>query len=687
MPTPTEGPTSIDASLDRDALVALYNATGGENWTNNANWLTDERLDTWHGVSVVDGRVTKLSLGGNRLRGEIPPEMGNLTHLRELWLGDDNHLTGEIPSELSRLTKLEVLGLGLNEMSGGIPMWLGGLSDLRLLYLDGNRFVGEVPSELGKLTRLELLTLHSNTGLLGKLPEALKEITGLYTLTFHDTGVCAPLDESLQRWIRHVSDRQGPDCPPDSRTSAATVDGVTVRDIFGRVVNETGIVLVDWEGHIANPAVKYSVELPGGAATLSSSEPRLYFNLPSSTGANGPVKSLVSEVSTQATEFRISIFPDRDTADESHSLTIRYRDSRGATRSQTIDVHVIDQDADRTFDFSVTTDFSQDRTGLFDDSNARESFEMAAKDWAYYIDDMNLDEVPAGQEVSWIWDSRGYSFGGKSIRNKESYTGFLLYGYGIEDRTGGQPSNGSYQTTGGESLRLRRSGNISMSKGGNFNTLGWNASLSDEEWWKATNLHNVQNDLYSIALHEIGHALVFNPAYDEFAKFKEKGYIDDPIVQDYYGISPIISPGLPDHLPETVDPASKRGAYGNEYGGEMPLGRWLLTKGHLLIAQAIGYDLRNTSPLVPLSLLDEPLPEATVGAAYTHEMKIEGGTPVYYWTIESGSLPEGLSLDSFTGTISGTPMEAGTFRFVVRIRDSTEGKPGVTRAVTLNVTS
>ncbi len=62
-----------------------------------------------------------------------------------------------------------------------------------------------------------------------------------------------------------------------------------------------------------------------------------------------------------------------------------------------------------------------------------------------------------------------------------------------------------------------------MSKDGNLNTLGWNASLSDEEWWKATNVSSVQNDLYSIALREIGHALVFNPAYDEFAKYKEEG--------------------------------------------------------------------------------------------------------------------------------------------------------------------
>ena len=65
-----------------------------------------------------------------------------------------------------------------------------------------------------------------------------------------------------------------------------------VRDVFGREVNETGIVLVDWEGHIANPLMKYSVELPGATAILSSTEPRLYFDFPSLAGADGPTKNV-----------------------------------------------------------------------------------------------------------------------------------------------------------------------------------------------------------------------------------------------------------------------------------------------------------------------------------------------------------------------------------------------------------
>ena len=64
---------------DRAALVALYHATGGPNWANNDNWLTDQPLDEWHGVYVDgSGRVIVLALRRNDLKGPISPELGSL---------------------------------------------------------------------------------------------------------------------------------------------------------------------------------------------------------------------------------------------------------------------------------------------------------------------------------------------------------------------------------------------------------------------------------------------------------------------------------------------------------------------------------------------------------------------------------------------------------------------------------
>ena len=113
-------------ATDRAALVALYNATGGPNWTDNTHWLSDEPLSEWHGVGTNDdGRVTELNFGGdqydgNQLAGEIPVALGQLTQLTYLNLGF-NQLTGEIPVELGQLTQLQFLPLSQQPADGRDP--------------------------------------------------------------------------------------------------------------------------------------------------------------------------------------------------------------------------------------------------------------------------------------------------------------------------------------------------------------------------------------------------------------------------------------------------------------------------------------------------------------------------------------------------------------------------------------
>ena len=299
-----------------------------------------------------------------------------------------------------------------------------------------------------------------------------------------------------------------------------------VRDVFGREVNETGIVLVDWEGHIANPLMKYSVELPGASAILSSTEPRLYFGFPGLAGADGPTRTLVSEGPSQATEFRISIFPDRDTSDESHTLTIRYAGGDGRVISQTIDVHVIDQDVNRPLEFNIISDYSYDDTGMFDDPAARGAIQQAADDWAYFIADMNLDEVRAGEEQMWIWypeEQRRQGLGsGVTVTNDVTYTGFLMHVYGYLNEkitaSGGPSHNGGNQSSGEVEFPIKRSGSITFDPRGLFNTLGWMTSVDESTWWEFTNYGKSEGDLYSIAIHEIGHALVFNPGPRRFCR-------------------------------------------------------------------------------------------------------------------------------------------------------------------------
>ena len=147
---------------ERDALVALYNATDGDDWVHNTNWLTDAPIDTWRGVETdSSGKVVALNLERNGLNGGIPAELGSLSALRWLIL-QSNGLSGEIPAELGNLTNLRFLWLSTNWLNGKIPPVLGGLPYLESLGLSDNGLSGEVPAELANLSNLTSLGLSSN---------------------------------------------------------------------------------------------------------------------------------------------------------------------------------------------------------------------------------------------------------------------------------------------------------------------------------------------------------------------------------------------------------------------------------------------------------------------------------------------------------------------------------------------
>jgi hypothetical protein len=80
-------------------------------------------------------------------------------------------------------------------------------------------------------------------------------------------------------------------------------------------------------------------------------------------------------------------------------------------------------------------------------------------------------------------------------------------------------------------------------------------------------------------------------------------------------------------------------------------------------------DLENQllMPIVPAIL-----PEGTVGQPYTLQLTVNGGQAPFTFTLTPGSpdLPPGLSLSS-DGIISGTPTQAGTYTFVLRVTDVT----------------
>jgi hypothetical protein len=78
----------------------------------------------------------------------------------------------------------------------------------------------------------------------------------------------------------------------------------------------------------------------------------------------------------------------------------------------------------------------------------------------------------------------------------------------------------------------------------------------------------------------------------------------------------------------------------------------------------------NPSQPSPLSIGGPSALAAVKGAAFTHTVPATGGTPPYTWSIASGALPGGISLNAATGVLSGTPTAAGTFGVTIQATDS-----------------
>jgi hypothetical protein len=377
-----------------------------------------------------------------------------------------------------------------------------------------------------------------------------------------------------------------------------TPRGIAVFDASGRVLNSRGIHLTDWDGFLANPAVTLTLRPPPDVqfpvtAILSADNQRLYFDLSSTVGASGPSKRVRFQSPDSAVTVRLGIFPDRDAIDEHHRLTLTLYDAQKRVEQVAITVH--DYDRDQPLLTRIVVDFSEDRTGFFNDAQARKVVQRAADDWSYFLDDMGLDPVAKADEATWVFDRDGFE-NGRAVLNARDHAGFLLYAYGFHTsalRSGGE---GSYQgkppTSGAVAWPLRRSGGLEVETQGNYNSLGWIMDLDPDLWWVSANQGREQNDLYSIVHHEMGHAHGFNPAYSRFAAAKQGG-LASPALAAYYGGPLAID--APDHLHGAVDPASGFGAHGNEYHGQMPPRRWLITRLDLLALEAVGYKLRPLS--------------------------------------------------------------------------------------------
>ena len=241
---PDEG--EVPDAIEYQALVDLYNSAGGDEWTNNTNWMvgtSSGEFDNWHGVTVANGDVTQILLSNNELTGSIPLSIKNLrslsnlnlsvnsltgpvphsigdlinlkilqlsfnflesipesltdlTNLERLHLSYNFILRGEIPSEIDKLSKLTHFYAENNSLTGSIPSSIGNLDSLKVLYLSHNFISGQIPTEIGSCENLEYLVLHSND-IIGEIPQTIGNLLSLIQINMSYNQIGGAIPETL----------------------------------------------------------------------------------------------------------------------------------------------------------------------------------------------------------------------------------------------------------------------------------------------------------------------------------------------------------------------------------------------------------------------------------------------------------------------------------------------------------
>lgn len=404
---------------------------------------------------------------------------------------------------------------------------------------------------------------------------------------------------------------------------------------------------------------------------------------PSSLSAGGAWKTVTFQNSSSRIDVQLAIAPDRAGGYgeiEIYQLGFSYN---GQT-SNTIPIKVTDLDDDFEPKLPLVFDYRSDSINyLFSKDEYRNASELAVKDWFYFFDYDSFDVVAAGDEVTSLpgnnWQNHVQS------SNSEPYNGFWIFARSIDEpySTGYPTNNQKHHTINGVEVpgRLPRSSNLILQDNPNAN---WFLSTDDEQWYR-TDPYSI-DDVYGVVMHEFGHSIVFHNWLPGF-----KDYSDNPDgaqrVIDYQGTS--VPVGSSAHLVDDERSWDRLSGHSAGYGGVCPPRRWMLTKLTLLIAQEVGWKLREIGPFIAPEIMTENLPAGVINKAYSQVIESNmGGVPIYDWTITEGALPEGLSLNRFTGEISGTiGAEVGTYNFTVQLKDCDELSDPVTKSFSIVVST
>jgi len=208
----TQGACHGKDSIQYQALMSLYNATGGSNWTfpswmSGYAWGTTSDYCTWLGVSCYPYTacaVGSLQLNGIGMQGRLPTEMSSLTSLVRFVVYQNNLLEGRIDFALDRMEVLDLSGThiagSLNfSSSAGCKLWDLGLSGSAIGSLDISGCQSLTYMDIGysAVTELEIS---------GNYSELISLVASSNNLTDMPVGLCQPQLQLLYLDHNHYTD-------------------------------------------------------------------------------------------------------------------------------------------------------------------------------------------------------------------------------------------------------------------------------------------------------------------------------------------------------------------------------------------------------------------------------------------------------------------------------------------------
>lgn len=191
-------------SINREALIAFYQAGHGDQWIHKDNWCSDLPLDRWYGITLNESnQVEAIELPYNDVSGvlsELLEPLYALPSLKILRLLDNYPITGTIPSSIKNLKAVEELLIESSYLEGSIPEEIGEMTQLTSLYLRGwydttvKGLSGDLPASLKNLINLKGISLTCNYHLTGDI-SFISSLPKMEVALLHDNQFSGALPE------------------------------------------------------------------------------------------------------------------------------------------------------------------------------------------------------------------------------------------------------------------------------------------------------------------------------------------------------------------------------------------------------------------------------------------------------------------------------------------------------------